>query len=161
MADHENILNELTKRQEPWYSLTGEDVSQKLKTNTNTGLSEEEVKRRLAFFGPNEIEVETGLTRWQILLHQFKDPLIYILLAAAFVTFVLQDYIDSGVITTVVLLNALIGYIQESKAQKEMEALSKMSDPKVNVIRNRREMEIAARELVPGDIVLLSSGGRV
>jgi Ca2+-transporting ATPase len=145
----------------PWYSLSAEEASEIVKTSAEKGLKEGEVERRLSFFGSNEIATEAGLTRLQILIHQFKDPLIYILLAAAFVTFVLQDYIDSGVIMVVVLLNALIGYIQENKAQSAIHALSKLSDPKAQVIRNGREIEIPSHNLVPGDIVLLSSGGRI
>ncbi|MEX2585843.1 MAG: HAD-IC family P-type ATPase [Balneolaceae bacterium] len=145
----------------PWYSLSAEEAGEIVKTSAEKGLTDEEVERRLSFFGPNEIVTEAGLTRFQILIHQFKDPLIYILLAAAFVTFVLQDYVDSGVIMVVVLLNALIGYIQENKAQSAIRALSKLSDPKAQVIRNGREIEIPSRDLVPGDIVLLSSGGRI
>ncbi|MGM0588069.1 MAG: cation-translocating P-type ATPase [Bacteroidota bacterium] len=147
--------------EQPWYSITAEKACEIANTSSETGLAEEEVVKRKSIFGPNEIAVEAGLTRWQILVHQFKDPLIYILIAAAFVTFVLQDYIDSGVILAVVLLNAVIGYIQENKAQHAIRALSKLSDPKAQVIRNGREIEIPSRDLVPGDIVLLSSGGRV
>ncbi|SMO59910.1 cation-translocating P-type ATPase [Fodinibius sediminis] len=147
--------------EQPWYTLTSEKACEIANTASETGLTEEDVEKRLSFFGPNEIAVEAGLTRWQILIHQFKDPLIYILLAAAFVTFVLQDYVDSGVILAVVLLNAVIGYIQENKAQSAIRALSRLSDPKAQVIRNGREIEIPSRDLVPGDIVLLSSGGRV
>ena len=147
--------------EKPWYSVPVEEVPVIGKTDAHKGLTDEVIGQRLAYYGANEIETEAGLTRWQILLHQFRDPLIYILLAAAFVTFVLQDYIDSGVITAVVLLNALIGYIQENKAQSAIRALSRMTDPKAHVIRDGRDVEIPSRELVPGDVVLLSSGGRV
>jgi len=152
---------DITISEQPWYTLTTEKVCEIVKTTAETGLADGEIEKRITFFGPNEIAVEAGLTRLQILIHQFKDPLIYILLAAAFVTFVLQDYIDSGVIMAVVLLNAVIGYFQENKAQSAIRALSRLSDPKAQVIRNGREIEIPSRELVPGDIVLLSSGGRV
>jgi Ca2+-transporting ATPase len=136
-------------------------VCHNLETSPSKGLSQEVVKSRIEEFGPNEIETDTGLSSWQILLHQFRDPLIYILIAAAFVTLVLQDYIDAAVISAVVLLNALIGYVQESKAQMAMQSLAKLSDPRVKVIRGGHEMEIPSRDLVPGDIVLLTSGARV
>ncbi|WP_445664660.1 cation-translocating P-type ATPase [Fodinibius sp. AD559] len=145
----------------PWYTLTAQEVIKTIDSSLQKGLDSKEAEKRFKYFGANEIETEAGLTRWQILLHQFKDPLIYILLAAAFVTFVLQDYIDSGVIAAVVLLNALIGYIQESKAESAIQSLSKLSAPRAHVIRDGREIEIPSRKLVPGDIVLLSSGGRV
>ncbi|MGM0545431.1 MAG: cation-translocating P-type ATPase [Bacteroidota bacterium] len=153
--------SEIQKTERLWYILAEDEVCKNLKTSATKGLSKEEAQRRFVQFGPNEIEKEVGLSRWQILLHQFKDPLIYILVAAAFVTLILQDYIDSAVITAVVLLNALIGYIQENKAQKAIQSLSKLSDPRVKVLREGHEMEIPSRSLVPGDIVLLSSGARV
>lgn len=159
--DRQQELSTLKIPENPWYNLSAEEVFDLAGTTPEKGLSDREVSERLAFFGSNEIETEAGLTRWQILLHQFKDPLIYILLVAAFVTFILQDYIDSAVITAVVLLNALIGYIQENKAQTAIQALSRLAAPKAHVIRNGREMEIPGSDLVPGDIVLLSSGGRV
>lgn len=152
---------EIKPSESPWYNLDTDTTLDLVNTSLQKGLNDDVVRERLSTYGPNEIQTETGLTRWQILLHQFKDPLIYILLAAAFVTLVLQDYIDSAVISAVVLLNALIGYIQENKAQSAIRALSRLAAPKAHVIRNGRENEIAARELVPGDIVLLSSGGRV
>jgi Ca2+-transporting ATPase len=163
MADQTESLTDFgfNISEQPWHTLTAQKACEIVHTAPETGLAEEEVEKRIRFFGPNEIAMEAGLTRWQILIHQFKDPLIYILLAAAFVTFVLQDYIDSGVIMAVVLLNAVIGYIQENKAQSAIRALSRLSDPKAQVIRNGREIEIPSRELVPGDIILLSSGGRV
>lgn len=149
------------KKPEVWYALSEEELLDKLKSSSNEGLESSEAAQRLAHFGPNEIEREKGLTRWQILVHQFKDPLIYILLFAAFITLVLRDYIDTSVIMAVVTLNAVIGYIQETKAQKAIRALSGLAAPKARVIRNGREMEIPGKELVPGDIVLLTSGGKV
>ncbi|HKL16614.1 MAG TPA: HAD-IC family P-type ATPase, partial [Balneolaceae bacterium] len=151
------------KMEEPdvWHALPEPDLLNKLQSSSQEGLDDSEAARRLAYFGLNEIEREEGLSSWQILIHQFKDPLIYILLIAAFITFVLQDYIDSGVIMAVVLLNAVIGYSQEKKAQKAIRALTSLSAPKARVIRNGLEMEIPGKELVPGDIVLLTSGGKV
>jgi len=146
---------------DPWYNLAAEVVCENLDTSQHRGLDQAEANERLAYWGPNKIEAEEGLTRWQIALHQFKDPLIYILLAAAFVTLILQDYLDSSVIMAVVLLNAIIGYIQEIKAQSAIQALAKLSAPRAHVIREGRELEIASSALVPGDIVLLSSGGRI
>lgn len=161
MPDRKESIADVQISERPWYSLDVEETCRTVKTSPENGLSEDEPEKRLALFGPNEIETEIGLTRWQIFLHQFKDPLIYILLAAAFVTLVLQDYIDSAVITFVVILNAIIGYVQENKAQSAIRSLARMSDPKAHVIREGKEIEIPSRELVPGDIVLLSSGGRV
>ncbi len=161
MNDNKRVQSDELKKPEVWYALTEEGLLDKLKSSFKEGLDSSEAAQRLAHFGPNEIEREKGLTRWQILVHQFKDPLIYILLFAAFITLVLRDYIDTSVIMAVVTLNAVIGYIQETKAQKAIRALSSLSAPKAHVIRNGREIEIPGKDLVPGDIVLLTSGGKV
>jgi Ca2+-transporting ATPase len=144
-----------------WHQMSAKDAVNFLKTSSSAGLSKSESAERLKVYGFNEIETDEGVSRWQIWVHQFKDPLIYILIVAAFLTLILQDYVDSVVITFVVLLNAVIGYFQESKAQSAILALSKLAAPKAHVIRDDREMEIPGRELVPGDIVLLTSGGIV
>src|SRR6056297_647378 len=161
MNDNKRVQSDELKKPEVWYALTEEGLLDKLKSSFKEGLDSSEAAQRLAHFGPNEIEREKGLTRWQILVHQFKDPLIYILLFASFITLVLRDYIDTSVIMAVVTLNAVIGYIQETKAQKAIRALSSLSAPKAHVIRNGREIEIPGKDLVPGDIVLLTSGGKV
>jgi Ca2+-transporting ATPase len=107
------------------------------------------------------VEAERETPWWVLLLHQFTDPLIYILLAAAGVTLILREFTDMGVILAVVALNALIGFIQERRAQKAMRALARMSAPRAEVLREGEPREIPGRDLVPGDVVLLTSGVRV
>ena len=97
----------------------------------------------------------------KLLLHQFTSPLIYILMLAALVTFFLEEYKDTGVIVAVILLNAIIGYTQELKAEKNVRALKKLVVPKARVIRDGRELEIDSEGLVPGDMVVLASGSKV
>ncbi|MEW6571889.1 MAG: HAD-IC family P-type ATPase [Nitrospirota bacterium] len=143
-----------------WYQLGVREVFEKLKTSEN-GLGEAEVKNRLAQFGPNKLAEEEKISRLKILLHQFASPLIYILIIAGVVTILLQEYIDSGVIFVVLILNAVIGFFQEYKAEESVRALKKMVVPKARVIREDKEREINSEELVPGDIVLLASGTRV
>lgn len=150
-------MSESTK----WHHVPADDALKKLRTSATDGLRTEEADKRLNEYGLNEIETEEGLSSWQIWVHQFKDPLIYILILAAFVTLILQDYIDSGVIIFVIILNAVIGYFQESKAQHAILALSRLAAPKAHVVRDGREIEIPGNGLVPGDLVLLASGGRV
>lgn len=161
MTSTEESIGTKIQQDQAWHSIKSEEVVELLETSFHSGLTSDESLERLQLYGPNEIETEAGLTRWQILLHQFKDPLIYILILAAFVTLILQDYVDSAVITFVVLLNAVIGYIQEEKAQSAILALSKMAAPKAHVIRDGHEQVIPGKDLVPGDMVLLSSGGRI
>ncbi|MEN8264461.1 MAG: HAD-IC family P-type ATPase [Nitrospirota bacterium] len=143
-----------------WYQLDSKDVFRKLNTSEK-GLTDKEVQDRLIKYGPNKLAEKEKINKLKILLHQFTSPLIYILLLAAIVTFFLREYIDTGVIMAVVLLNAVIGYIQEFKAEESVRALKKMIVPNSRVLRDSREKEVNSVDLVPGDIVFLSSGSRV
>ncbi len=143
-----------------WHRLTFEAALARLASGSD-GLTNAEAARRLREVGPNEIERERLQSRWELLLHQFRDPLIYILLVAAAVTFALRDYTDTGVILAVLLINALIGYLQESRAQREMAALANLAAPRAEALRDGAPRSVASRELVPGDVVLLASGARV
>jgi magnesium-transporting ATPase (P-type) len=140
-----------------WYQLSTKDLFEKLKTSEH-GLTQEEAGNRLAEYGPNKLAEEDRISRIKILLHQFTSPLIYILLIAGIVTIFLKEYIDSGVIFAVVILNAIIGYLQEYKAEESVRALKKMVVPKAKVLRGGEEKEVNSEELVPGDVVLLASG---
>lgn len=143
-----------------WYQIEAKKVFQKLNTS-NEGLAGPEIKERLSIYGPNKLAEEEKISKFKIFLHQFTSPLIYILLIAGTVTIFLKEYIDSGVIFAVVILNAIIGYIQEYKAEESVRSLKKMVVPKAKVIREGKEKEINSEELVPGDIVLLASGAKV
>jgi len=143
-----------------WYQIGLKEVFQKLETSEK-GLSEAEAKLRLTRYGPNKLVEEEKISRLKILLHQFTSPLIYILIIAGIVTLLLKEYIDSGVIFVVVILNAIIGFIQEYKAEESVRALRKMVVPRAKVLREGKEKEINSEELVPGDIVLLTSGAKV
>jgi Ca2+-transporting ATPase len=143
-----------------WYELTHNDLLQKLGT-TDEGLSSDEAARRRAEYGPNRLGEEEKISRMKILVRQFTSPLIYILLIAVVVTAFLEEYIDSGVILTVVVLNAIIGYFQEFRAEESVRALKKMVVPRARVIRDGREREVDSADVVPGDVVLLASGVKV
>ena len=143
-----------------WYRLESGAVLEQLGSSED-GLSEQESRERLEKFGPNKLTEGEEISRLKILLHQFTSPLIYILLIAAVVTFLLREYIDTGVIMAVVLLNAIIGYFQEFKAEESVRALKNLLVAKARVLRDGHEKEIPGVDLVPGDIVLLASGTRV
>ncbi len=143
-----------------WYQLPIKEILQKLKTSEE-GLTDNEVTARLEQYGLNKLVEEEKISRLKILLHQFTSPLIYILLVAAVVTALLREYIDTGVIMAVVTLNAIIGYIQEYKAEQGVRALKKMLVLKARVLRNGKEKEINSEQLAPGDVVLLASGTKV
>lgn len=144
----------------PWHTLPGEEVLELLESESD-GLSPEEASRRLQQFGPNEVETGEESPWWRLLLHQFQDPLIYILLVAAVVTTLLREYADTIVILAVVLLNAAIGFIQEFRARKAIAGLARMHAPNARVLRGGVEVTVPGRELVPGDVVKLTSGDRV
>jgi magnesium-transporting ATPase (P-type) len=143
-----------------WYQSDIEDVLKRLETSVK-GLTEAEAANRIQKYGFNKLAEEGQISRWKLLLHQFTSPLIYILMLAAVVTFFLEEYKDTGVIVAVILLNALIGYTQELKAEKNVRALKKLVVAKARVIRDGRELEIDSEGLVPGDMVVLASGSKV
>jgi len=143
-----------------WYQLDEREVFNKLQTSEE-GLSDAQARKLLETYGPNKLPEGKGISRLKILLHQFTSPLIYILLVAAIVTAILVEYIDTGVIAAILILNAIIGYFQEHKAEASVRALKSMVVPKAKVVRGRKEKEINSEGLVPGDIVLLTSGVRV
>ncbi|HUE89865.1 MAG TPA: HAD-IC family P-type ATPase [Vicinamibacterales bacterium] len=143
-----------------WHTLEPDEVARELASSPE-GLSRDEAGRRLERDGPNELAETPPTSPLVVLLHQFRSPLIYILLAATVVTLLLEEFIDAGVIGTVLLLNAIIGFTQERKAEQSVRALMRLMAPHARVIRDGRESEVESRELVTGDLVLLESGARV
>jgi Ca2+-transporting ATPase len=144
-----------------WYSLEKQDISGKLDTDLENGLSSDSAKERLNSIGYNELVGKEGITIWQMLIEQFKDFLVLILIGASFVSAIIGEITDAAVIILIVVLNATLGVIQESKANKALEALKKMAAPEAKVTRDGKIAEIPARELVPGDLVLLEAGNYV
>ncbi|HXK56182.1 MAG TPA: HAD-IC family P-type ATPase, partial [Gammaproteobacteria bacterium] len=125
------------------------------------GLQQEEAVRRLERCGPNRLPPPKRRTPVLRFLSQFNNVLIYVLLSAAVVTGLLAHWVDTGVILAVVLINALVGYVQEGKAEKALDAIRNLLSPQATVLRNRRQSVIPAEQLVPGDVVLLQSGDKV
>ncbi|HLE14248.1 MAG TPA: HAD-IC family P-type ATPase, partial [Anaerolineales bacterium] len=144
-----------------WYQLTPAQVLEKIGSNATQGLPAEEVRQRQEQVGFNELVERGGRTRWQILVEQLTGILTLILFAAALVSIFLGDYIDAVVILAIVVLNAALGYTQEYRAEQSMAALKRMAVPSVRVLRDGRLQEISARDLVPGDAVLLETGNVV
>jgi cation-transporting P-type ATPase F len=125
------------------------------------GLSLFEVKHRQAHFGPNTVTVKKPASAITRFLSQFTNPLVLLLLLCVMVTAVLAEWLDSAVIIGVVLLNAIVGFIQESKAEKAIESLKKMVSTDITVIREGSQDRIPSTSLVPGDLVLLQSGDKI
>ncbi|HEX6228059.1 MAG TPA: HAD-IC family P-type ATPase [Solirubrobacterales bacterium] len=144
---------------EPW-ALPPDRVLTELRSGTH-GISGAEAKARLAVEGPNVIEEERAIRPWVIMLRQFRSPLIYILIVAALVTVGLGEYVDAAVIGMVLLFNAIVGFFQEYRAERSLEALRQLARTRARVIRDGREREVDASELVPGDITLVEAGAKV
>lgn len=144
-----------------WHHLPDDEVVTLLESDATDGLDTLEVAHRQRQYGVNRLTLKKGKNPFILFLLQFHQPLVYILLAAAAVTFVLQAWVDSGVIFGVVLINAIIGYLQEAKALKSIEALSQTLEGRAMVVRAGKKEQVSAAELVPGDLVLLQSGDRV
>ncbi len=146
--------------EEKWCGIPSEDVFTLLNSHSD-GLSQDEAELRLARDGYNEVSTKQEHGSVYRFLKQFASPLIYLLIAAAIIVFFLDHYVDTVVILLVVLANALIGFIQEGKAQNALESLSKLLVPEARVMRSGVSSVLPSRELVIGDVVLLEAGDRV
>jgi magnesium-transporting ATPase (P-type) len=144
----------------PWHALAREDALRALRSDRN-GLTAAEAERRLLRFGPNRLAPPARRSAWQRFLLQFHNVLIYVLLAAGVITGALGHWVDSGVIFGVVLINAIIGFVQEGKAEAAIAAIRKMLSLTAHALRDGRRVTVPAEQLVPGDLVLLESGDRV
>ena len=143
-----------------WHSLPLDKVAARLGTRLDSGLSEAEARRRLAAYGPNELEAARAVAPWRLLLEQFRNVLILILLAAVALSIVLGHATEAIVIGAIVLLAAVLGFVQEFRAERAIDALRRMAAPTATVLRNGAEVDIPASELVPGDVVLLRAGDK-
>ena len=141
-----------------WHALSQDEILEKLETRHQKGLSLEEIKERQERFGPNELLEKPRPGFLSMLLEQFKDFIVLMLIVAAVISAVLGDYVEAAAIMTIVLLNAILGVVQESRAEEALAALKKMAAPEAQVLRNGEKLAVPARELVPGDIVFLEAG---
>jgi Ca2+-transporting ATPase len=144
-----------------WYQLKPEAILDRLETDPDEGLTSPEIDRRKEKFGLNELIDRGTKNPWIILLNQFRDYLVIILLLAAGVSLVLGEYLDVVVILAIVALNAILGFTQEHRAEQAMAALKKLSVPTVRVRRDGSIQEVPSTHLVPGDVVLLEAGNVV
>lgn len=155
----ERVYEEKTPRVK-WHSLDIDEAMSKLSA-LKDGLDDQEVQHRRKEFGPNQLPSRKPPGVVEVFLRQFLSPLIYVLLAAALISLLLDDVTDAAFIMIVLLINAIIGSIQELKAEKSAEQLQKLMRTTARVKRDGRETVVPAEDLVPGDIVLLESGNRV
>ncbi|MCW4034494.1 MAG: HAD-IC family P-type ATPase, partial [Candidatus Bathyarchaeota archaeon] len=128
---------------------------------TEKGLTTEEAERRLQEFGPNELTAKEGTSALSIFLGQFKDIFVIMLIIAIGISVAINELVDAATIATIVILNAIVGFIQEYRSEKAMEAMKQLTAPKARVLRDGKEQFILSRDIVPGDIVLLEAGDRI
>jgi len=145
----------------PWHSRTIQEVAEALGTDPAAGLTAAEAEARLAKYGPNELAERPRPGFWQLLLEQFNNFLVIILLVSAVVSLLLGQMTEAGAIMTIVVLNAVLGVVQEGKAEEALAALKKMAAPYAHVLRDGHRVTIPARELAPGDVVFLEAGNYV
>jgi len=154
------MANNASQQKKPWHSMTAEEVFSSLNTDKQ-GLSTDDASRRIQEYGPNKLPERGKQSEFSRFIKQFDNILIYVLLVAAVVTAVLGHWVDTWIILAVVIINAIIGFIQEGKAEKALEGIKKMLSLKASVIRDGQKNEIDAEELVPGDIVSLTAGDKI
>jgi len=144
-----------------WWELDIADVGKALGTDISKGLSSEEAGLRLKKYGPNQLKEKKGINPIEIFIGQFKDFIIWVLIGAAIVSGFLKEWIDAFAIIGIVILNAIMGFIQVFRAEKSLAALKKLSSPHSKVIRDGKRYVINARKIVPGDLIELEAGDNV
>ncbi|HUL39473.1 MAG TPA: HAD-IC family P-type ATPase [Methanomassiliicoccales archaeon] len=149
------------------YCQSPDEVLKELSSSPN-GLGPEEARARLSRYGFNELEVKRGISPLALFLSQFKSFIVLVLIVAAFISVAIailngtsEEYLDAAVILLIVLINAVLGFFQEYRAEKSLQALKELTSPIARVIRSGAELELPARELVPGDVIILSTGNKV
>jgi P-type Ca2+ transporter type 2C len=144
-----------------WYEMRSEEVEQTVNTNFQEGLTDKEVKQRQNKLGFNELKEADRPSAILVFLEQFKDFMVIVLLAATLISGLLGEYLDAIAIMAIVLINGVLGFIQERKAEKSLSALKELSAPQVFALRNNQWAKIPSREVVPGDILKFTSGDRI
>lgn len=145
---------------EEWYQNAGTEVLDGLRSRPE-GLTEDEVAVRRREHGPNELVERDRRGPWQIIREQFQEPMVWLLIVAGGVSLFIGEYLDAGAIATIVVLNVILGFVQDYRAEKAMAALRELAVPEVQVRRGGTQSTVSADQLVPGDVVLLQAGNRV
>jgi Ca2+-transporting ATPase len=141
-----------------WYGQTVEEIAQTLQTSSVKGLTNAAAEEKIQQVGPNELTQKKGRTTWNMVADQFKDFMVIVLIVAAAISGLLGEMVDTFIILAIVIVNAVLGVMQESKAEASLAALKKMAAPAAKVIRSGAPATIPSSELVPGDIVVLETG---
>ena len=144
-----------------WHAMSLRDVVEILKTDINEGLSTAEIARRLENYGYNELAEKQKIPWWKHFIAQFRDFMVLVLLCATLISAVVGEYVDAITILAIVLINALLGFIQENRAERSIKALKQLTAPNATVIRDGTVQQIPARELVPGDLLVHEAGDKL
>ena len=155
-----SVNAEATNPDADWYQLSSDSTLERLGSSAD-GLSNQEAAERLANHGANELEDRGGRSSLQIFLSQFRDLFTVILIVAAVISAFLEDWIEAVVILAIIVLNAVMGYVQEKKAEEAMAALKRMAVPEVTLVRSGETIVTSARDIVPGDNLVLETGNIV
>ncbi len=145
----------------PWHAIAADDVLRRLDSNLQSGLSTSDVQRRLETYGHNRLPEGRKRGPFMRFLMQFNNVLVYVLLAAGFVKLMIGLWLDASIILCVVVLNALLGFIQEGKAEKALESIRNMLSAEARTLRAGETRFVPTEDLVPGDVVLLESGDKI
>ena len=156
-----NEMNQPSAVRTCWHRLSRTELTHELGSNPEYGLAEIEACRRLETDGPNELPEPPPPSRLVRLLQQFSSPIIWVLIGAAVVSGLLQDWVDAAAIMAIVMLNGIIGFVQEYKAERALASLRKLSVMTARVIRAGVLRAIPARELVPGDLIQVEAGDHI
>src|ERR1700751_2640790 len=156
-AAHANTTSEAA----PWHAMPQHEVVKRLATSSEKGLDPEEAAVRLQRYGPNRLPEGRKRGPFARLLAQFNNILVYVLLAAGFTKLMLNLWVDAAIIFGVVVLNALLGFIQEGKAEQALDSVRNMLSADARTVRSGETRIIPAEQLVPGDVVLLESGDKI
>ena len=141
-----------------WHALSREEVLKKLDSGLEEGISNKEAAKRQEKYGLNQLAEGKKTTFWELVYEQLNNFVIIMLVVAAVISAFLGEVVNAGAIIAIVVLNTVMGVIQDSRAQQELEALKKMASPEAQVLRDGHRVSLPARELVPGDIVYLETG---
>ena len=144
-----------------WHALTADETVERLKSNVKAGLDEAEAARRQEEYGLNLLPTSRKRGPLMRFLQQFNNVLVYVLIAAGFVKLMMSLWLDASIILAVVIINALLGFMQEGRAEKSLDSIRNMLSPEARTLRNGQTAMIAAEKLVPGDIVFLESGDKI
>ena len=144
-----------------WHALDAGATVQQLESDPKHGLTAPEVARRLQQHGPNELTQEEKASPWSIFFDQFKDILVVILVVATILSAFVGEYVDAIIILVIILFCAILGFVQEYRAEKALDALKNMLTPMITVLREGEEREVASKELVPGDVLVIEAGDRI